>query len=63
MARQCIIMATLPAAVSSYLMSVNAGIGTGVASTMVFWTNMLFLPAVIGWFVVLDKFGWFIEEP
>jgi predicted permease len=61
-ARQSIIMATLPSAVVSYLMSSNSGVGTGVASTMIFWTNMLFLPAVIAWFVVLDALGLFVEE-
>jgi predicted permease len=60
--RQTIIMATLPSAVSSYLLSTNAGIGAGVSSTMIFWTNILFLPAIIVWFIVLDGLSIFVEE-
>jgi predicted permease len=61
-ARQCVIMAALPSAVASYLLSTNAGVGAGVASTMIFWTNVAFLPAIIGWFLVMDKLQLFVEE-
>jgi predicted permease len=61
-ARQCIILATLPSAVSSYLLSTSAGVGAGVSSTMIFWTNIFFLPATIFFFVVLDKLELFLEN-
>jgi predicted permease len=61
-ARQCLIMSALPSAVASYLLSSNQGIGAGVASTMVFWTNIAFLPTIVLWFVVLDALGLFVVE-
>lgn len=60
--RQIIVMASLPTAVASYLLSANAGVGEGVASTMIFWTNVFFIPVVILWFMVLDKFNLFPEN-
>jgi predicted permease len=62
MARQCMIMSALPSAVASYLLSSNQGIGTGMASTMVFWTNIVFLPVIIVWFLTLDGLRLFVEE-
>ena len=60
-ARQAIIITTLPTAVASYLLSYNANIGTGAASTMIFWTNIFFIPIIVAWFAVLDALGIFIE--
>jgi predicted permease len=60
--RQSVILATLPSAVASYLLSSNAGVGTGVSSTMIFWTNILFLPAIILAFLLMDALGLFIEN-
>jgi predicted permease len=60
--RQTIIMGTLPSAVACYLLSTNAGIGAGVSSTMIFWSNILFLPATIVWFLVLDALKLFVED-
>ena len=62
MAKQCVIMMALPTAVASYLLTSNCGVGQGVASTMIFWTNMIFLPAIILWMLVLDKFNIFPED-
>jgi predicted permease len=59
--RQCVILATLPSAVASYALSTNAGVGAGVSSTMIFWTNVFFLPSAILWFLVMDKLGLFLE--
>lgn len=59
--RQTIIISTLPTAVASYLLSSNTNVGTGPSSTMIFWTNIFFIPAIIVWFVILDKLNLFIE--
>ncbi|KAH0790762.1 Auxin Efflux Carrier family protein [Histomonas meleagridis] len=59
--RQAIVITTLPTAVASYLLSYNANIGTGASSTMIFWTNIFFIPIIIAWFAVLDALGIFIE--
>ncbi|OHS95426.1 Auxin Efflux Carrier family protein [Tritrichomonas foetus] len=61
-ARQCVIMTALPSAVASYLLSTNGGVGAGVASTMIFWTSILFLPAVIGWLELIEKLNIFPEN-
>lgn len=60
--RQCIILATLPSAVGSYLLSSNAGVGTEVSSTLIFWTNIIFVPAIVIWFKVLDALNIFPED-
>lgn len=59
--RQTIIISTLPTAVGSFLLSSNSNVGTGPSSTMIFWTNVFFIPAIIVWFVALDKLNIFIE--
>lgn len=61
-AKQCVVMMALPTAVASYLLTSNCGVGQGVASTMIFWTNMIFLPAIIVWMIVIDKFNVFPED-
>ncbi|KAH0791592.1 Auxin Efflux Carrier family protein [Histomonas meleagridis] len=59
--RQAIIITTLPTGMATYLMSSNSNVGTGVSSTMIFWTNIFFVPIIILWFTVLDALGIFVE--
>ena len=61
-ARVCIICATLPSASASYMIAQSYGIGTGASSTMIFWTMILCVPAVIMWFSILDALNLFVEE-
>jgi predicted permease len=56
-----VILSALPTAVGSYLITANSGIGAGVCSTMIFWTNIFFLPAVVCWLLVLDALGIFTD--
>ena len=61
-AKQCVILMALPSAVASYILSSNCGVGDNVASTMIFWTNIIFLPAIIAWLEILEKLNIFPEE-
>lgn len=61
LARQCVIMAAQPTAVASYQLSLAAGIGTGSASTLVFWTTLLTVPILIVWIEILNSLNLFVE--
>lgn len=61
-AHQCVILLSLPSAVASYILTSNCGVGENVASTMIFWTNIAFLPAIIAWMEILNRFNIFPEE-
>ena len=62
LARICIIMSTLPTASSCYMMADAANVGTGPSTTLIFWSMILFLPALIMWFAILDGLHLFVEE-
>ncbi|OHS97471.1 Auxin Efflux Carrier family protein [Tritrichomonas foetus] len=61
LARQCVIMSCLPTATAAYPVSASAGIGSEVASTMIFWTSILGVPFQLLWLYVFDKLGIFVE--
>lgn len=61
-AQQCVVLTALPTAVGSYLLASNCGVGQDTASTMIFWTTMIFLPAILVWMIVLDKLNVFPED-
>ena len=61
LARQCTLMTASPTAVACYLITSSSGIGTGAASTMIFWTTVLSVPFIIAWIAFLDKFNIFPE--
>ena len=62
LARQCVIMAAQPTAVASYQLSLAAGIGTGSASTLIFWTTLLTVPILIVWIEILNGLNLFVEK-
>lgn len=62
LARQCTLMTASPTAVACYLITESSGIGTGVASTMIFWTTVFSVPFILAWNVVLDQLGIFVEK-
>ena len=59
--RQCMIIGAQPTAVASYVLSSGAHLGEGVASTLIFWTTVLTVPAIIVWFSILDGLGIYVE--
>jgi predicted permease len=59
--RQCGVMSAAPTAVACYLITEAAGIGSGAASTMIFWSTLLSVPAIVGWLALLDSFHLFME--
>ena len=61
LARQCIVIGAQPTAVASYVLSSGAHLGEGVASTLIFWTTILTVPAIIAWFSILDGLNIFVE--
>lgn len=61
-ATQCVVLTALPTAVGSYLLASSCGVGQGAASTMIFWTTIIFLPAIIVWMIILDKLNVFQED-
>jgi predicted permease len=60
--RQCILMSCCPSATASYLLTDRANVGTGVASTMIFWSTVFCVPCQLLWYFCLDKLGIFVEE-
>lgn len=54
LARQCIVLASQPTAVTAYLLAESAGLGQHLASTMVFWTTIFCIPVIILWMWVFD---------
>ena len=61
LARQCIIIAAQPTAVACFTLTDSAGVGSGAASTMIFWSTALTVPALIVWFTVLNALHLFEE--
>ncbi|KAH0794428.1 Auxin Efflux Carrier family protein [Histomonas meleagridis] len=61
LARQCMIMATMPTATAAFLLSEQNRTGAGVASTMILWSTITAIPCVVLWFYLLDHFGIFVE--
>lgn len=61
LARQCVIMATQPTAVACFQLALNAGVGPGSASTLIFWTTLLTVPILICWVEILDGLNLFVE--
>lgn len=59
MSRQCTILSAQPTAVACYSMSLVAGIGKEVATTMTLWTSVLMVPSIIFWLFILDTFHMF----
>jgi predicted permease len=59
--RQCGVMSAAPTAVACYLITEAAGIGSGAASTMIFWSTLLSVPAIVGWLAVLDALHLFMD--
>jgi predicted permease len=62
LARQCTILAAMPLSTVAYVVAVGANVGVGVTSTVVFWTVVLVVPVIMGWFFLLDSLGIFLEE-
>lgn len=60
-ARQCIILTAQPTAVASFPMAQSLKLGTGVASSMILWTTLLMVPAILFWLMILDKLNLFVE--
>ena len=60
LSRQCIVLTCLPSAIMTYLMAENAGVGAGIASTMIFWSTIAHVPMIIAWLAVLDKLKLFM---
>ena len=60
--RQVTVLACVSSAFATYSISVNSGIGTGIASTMIFWTTILCIPFVILWLWVFDSLDLFLES-
>lgn len=61
LARQCVIMTAQPSAVSCYTLADAAHIGAGASSTMVFWSTLFTVPALIIWLTIMDKLHLFVE--
>ena len=59
--RKCVILSSLCTASTAFLMSAETKIEPGIASTMVLWTVILMIPAVIMWFSIMDAAGLFPE--
>lgn len=62
LARQCIVLSSLPAANAGFVLSSEMGIGANVASAMVFWSLIIIVPVLIFWFFILNHFNLFPEE-
>lgn len=62
LARQCTIMAGLPSATASYILSVQSGIGPGVSSTLIFWTTVFCVPFMLLWLFLFNSFNIFPED-
>ena len=61
LARQCVIIASQPTAVACFQLALNAGVGPGAASTMIFWTTILTVPTLIVWTLIMDSLHLFEE--
>lgn len=59
--RQCLLMCLVTSSTAVYPIAQGTGIKVGVASTMVLWSTILFVPFMILWNFVLDKMNLFKE--
>ena len=60
--RQCIVLSGQPTAASSFAVTDTVGLGTGVSSTMIFWSTFGFIPVLVLWIYALDSLNLFVEE-
>ena len=61
LAKQCMIVACLPSATASFLLSNENNTGPGVASTMILWSTVVTVPAIIAWLYILEALHIFVE--
>ncbi|OHT14762.1 Auxin Efflux Carrier family protein [Tritrichomonas foetus] len=61
LARQCIVLSSLPAANAGFVLANSMGIGANVASAMVFWSLIIIVPVLIFWFFIFNHFNLFPE--
>lgn len=54
LARQCIVIATMPTRVTCAAITENEGLGVGVSSTMIMWSCVFMVPAVVLWMWALN---------
>lgn len=54
LSRQCALMTTMPSATASFLLSYTNKTGPGVSSTMLFFSTILCIPAMIAWLSIFD---------
>ena len=54
-------MTAQPTAAAAYLLAEASGLGQGIASTMVFWSTIVCIPAIIFWLWLFDATGLFPE--
>lgn len=62
LARQCIILTGQPTAAACFAVTDRAKLGTGVSSTMIFWSTFGFIPLLVLWIFVLDKLNLFVDN-
>lgn len=62
LSRQCIILCGQPTATACFAVCDNAKLGTGVSSTMIFWSTFGFIPLLVLWIFILDKLNLFVEN-
>ena len=60
LAKQCTILASLPTATASFLLAHTNETGPGCASTLIFFSTILCVPAMIAWMSVLDALKVFV---
>lgn len=59
--RQCLLMCLVTSSTAVYPIAQGTGIKVGVASTMVLWSTVLFVPFMVVWNLVLDSLKLFKE--
>lgn len=55
LAYQCTLMPMMPSATASFMLTYSNNCGPGVSSTMIFWSTVLVVPAMIAWIAVIDS--------
>lgn len=61
LSRQCIVLATMPTAATCSTMMETAGLSPGASSTMIMWSCVFMVPAVVLWLWLLDAAHLFEE--
>lgn len=54
LSRQCMLMTCMPSAAAAFILTMDANCGPGVSSTVILFSILLCIPAVIMWSAVLD---------